>query len=25
MDSYGVYTNTVPSAAFRGYGITQVV
>lgn len=25
MDSYGVYTNTAPSAAFRGYGITQVV
>ena len=24
MDSYGVYTNTAPSAAFRGYGITQV-
>ena len=24
-DSYGVYTNTAPSAAFRGYGITQVV
>lgn len=24
MDSYGVYTNTPPSAAFRGYGITQV-
>ena len=22
MDSYGVYTNTAPSAAFRGYGIT---
>src|SRR5215467_484774 len=25
MDSYGVYTNTAPTAAFRGYGITQVV
>jgi CO/xanthine dehydrogenase Mo-binding subunit len=25
MDSYGVYTNTAPSSAFRGYGITQVV
>ncbi len=25
MDSYGIYTNTAPSAAFRGYGITQVV
>jgi CO/xanthine dehydrogenase Mo-binding subunit len=24
MDSYGVYTNSPPSAAFRGYGITQV-
>jgi CO/xanthine dehydrogenase Mo-binding subunit len=24
MDSYGVYTNTPPSAAFRGYGISQV-
>jgi CO/xanthine dehydrogenase Mo-binding subunit len=24
MDSYGVYTNTPPTAAFRGYGITQV-
>ncbi|MGH7824629.1 MAG: xanthine dehydrogenase family protein molybdopterin-binding subunit [Candidatus Binatia bacterium] len=24
MDSYGVYTNTPPSAAFRGYGITQM-
>ncbi|MGH7816719.1 MAG: xanthine dehydrogenase family protein molybdopterin-binding subunit, partial [Candidatus Binatia bacterium] len=24
MDSYGIYTNTAPSAAFRGYGITQV-
>jgi CO/xanthine dehydrogenase Mo-binding subunit len=24
MDSYGVYTNTAPTAAFRGYGITQV-
>lgn len=24
VDSYGVYTNTVPTAAFRGYGITQV-
>ena len=24
MDSYGVYTNTAPSAAFRGYGISQV-
>jgi CO/xanthine dehydrogenase Mo-binding subunit len=24
MDSYGVYTNTAPSSAFRGYGITQV-
>src|SRR5437870_7921015 len=25
MDSYGVYTNTAPTSAFRGYGITQVV
>ena len=24
MDSYGIYTNTAPTAAFRGYGITQV-
>jgi CO/xanthine dehydrogenase Mo-binding subunit len=24
VDSYGVYTNIPPSAAFRGYGITQV-
>ncbi|MFI5268019.1 MAG: xanthine dehydrogenase family protein molybdopterin-binding subunit, partial [Chloroflexota bacterium] len=23
-DSYGVYTNSVPAGAFRGYGITQV-
>jgi CO/xanthine dehydrogenase Mo-binding subunit len=24
VDSYGVYTNVVPTEAFRGYGITQV-
>lgn len=24
VDSYGVYTNVVPSAAFRGFGIPQV-
>jgi len=24
VDSYGVYTNLVPTGAFRGYGITQV-
>ena len=24
VDSYGVYTNLLPSGAFRGYGITQV-
>ena len=24
VDSYGVYTNVVPTGAFRGYGITQV-
>jgi CO/xanthine dehydrogenase Mo-binding subunit len=24
MDAYGIYTNTAPTAAFRGYGITQV-
>lgn len=24
VDSYGVYTNVVPSGALRGYGITQV-
>jgi CO/xanthine dehydrogenase Mo-binding subunit len=24
VDSYGVYTNTLPASAFRGYGIPQV-
>ncbi len=24
VDSYGVYTNTLPASAFRGYGISQV-
>jgi len=24
VDAYAVYTNTVPSGAFRGYGVTQV-
>jgi len=25
LDGYAVYTNTVPSGAFRGYGLSQVV
>ena len=25
VDAYAVYTNTVPSGAFRGYGLGQVI